>query len=711
MPKSIHFSATLLVSMLVLSSASAMAFESHKYSASFGPEGAGSSTFDGAESIAVDQSNGDVYVYDGFPGAIDKFTATGQPANFSASGTNAIEARNFSGSLEEQLAVDNSSGPDRGDIYLADNQAVEIYNSAGTKLGELTGGEGMEEAKACGVAVDATGAVYVSFAQNIVKKYIPATNPVTNAGYAASLFGLYETCNIAVDSKENIYTVSRGPVVYGGGVRKYAANQFNTSGTPATTTPPKTLIDKAEVNALAVDTSNDSLYVPERGAIARFSPLGELVSRYEEMEPHRLCCSSGIAVNTTTGTGASHDIYVSEGSRVAIYAPELIQGSAPSIESASAPQVTASTATLGFQIKPNKTETTCALQYVTESTFKQSGYTSQQATPCEPSVLESEFSVSPSTQLSGLDPATRYHYRGLINSSFGQAAGGDQTFTTLPLPPEVSTGQATPTGSASERISGIVTPRGNDIWNTTYQIEYGLTSVYGSRIGGEAGAGDSAESVSSVIPELQPGATYHYRLFAKNAGGESVGDDATFTVPGIAPNIGPTAVQFVNEQSAMVLGELNPEGLQTTYEVQYGTTGSYGSSTPALEIAALTSSQGTITALVGLSPGTVYHYRLAATSAAGTTYGRDETFTTAGAPMTSSFTSFTIPTAPQIAVAPFTFPNTPTGTTKTTPRALTNKQKLAAALRLCAKKPKSKQASCKKQARKRYGPKSKAKKK
>jgi hypothetical protein len=703
MHKSIHFLATLLASMLVsaLSSTPAMAFESHKYSSSFGPGGVGSGTFSFATSIAVDESSGDVYVYEASADTIEKFTAAGEPANFSASGTNAIEAASGGGSLERQLAVDNSSGPDKGDIYLAHDQAVEIYSSAGTKLGELTGGEGMEGAKACGVAVDPTGAVYVAFGYNTVKKYIPATNPVTNTGYTASLSGLYETCNIAADSKGNIYAVALGPVVYGGGVRKYAANQFNTSGTPAITTPPKTLIDEAEVNALAVDTSNDSLYVPERGAIARFSPYGGLVSRYEEMEPHTLG-SLGIAVNATTGAAASHDIYVTDGSRVDIYAPELIQGSAPSIEGASTSQVTASSATLGFQINPNKTETTCALQYVTESTFEQSGYTTQQSTPCEPSVLESEFSVMPSTQLSGLDPATRYHYRGLISSSFGQTAGGDQTFTTFPLPPEVSTGQAAATGGTSETISGTVTPRGNDIWDSIYKIQYGLTSTYGSQIEGQAGAGDSAESVSSTIPDLSPG-TYHYRVVAKNAGGENAGADATFTVSGAGPLIGSASAQFVNENSAVIQGDLNPEGEQTSYEVQYGISTAYGSASAPIDVAPFTSAQGTITAIAGLTPGTTYHYRVVATNAGGTAAGPDETFRTTGVTLATAFTSFAIPSVAQIPPVPFTFPRELPDTSNLAKRS-TSEQKLAAALKRCTKKSKSKRAACRKQARKRYDP-------
>ena len=131
---------------------------------SFGPAGPGVGTFGEINSVAVEQSSGDVYVYDESKEAIYKFAATGVPANFSSTGTNEIEkVASSGGPPEQQIAVDSSSGPDKGDIYLANNSVVDIYSAAGVKLGELTGGLGTEGEEACGVAVDTSGAVYVGF--------------------------------------------------------------------------------------------------------------------------------------------------------------------------------------------------------------------------------------------------------------------------------------------------------------------------------------------------------------------------------------------------------------------------------------------------------------------------------------------------------------------------------------------------------------------
>ena len=155
----------------------------------------------------------------------------------------------------------------------------------------------------------------------------------------------------------------------------------------------------------------------------------------------------------------------------------------------------------------------------------------------------------------------------------------------------------------------------------------------------------------------------------------------------------------------MIEGEVNPEGPATTYEVQYGTSTAYGSSSSQGQLNPDTSAQGTITALTGLAPGTTYHYRIVATNAAGISYGPDATFATSGAARTGAFTPFSVPTVPQIAIVPFAFPAEGHGITGTTPKALTRAQKLSRALKTCRKdKNKSKRSSCKAKARKSDGP-------
>ncbi|MGN6662670.1 MAG: hypothetical protein ACTHK6_00470 [Solirubrobacterales bacterium] len=91
------------------------------------------------------------------------------------------------------------------------------------------------------------------------------------------------------------------------------------------------------------------------------------------------------------------------------------------------------------------------------------------------------------------------------------------------------------------------------------------------------------------------------------------------------------AASGVSVNQATLNGTVHPNGPDTHYYFEYGTTTSYGSDQPAppgTDAGSGTASVGAATALSGLTPGTTYHYRLVASSSAGTSYGGDQSFTT-----------------------------------------------------------------------------------
>jgi hypothetical protein len=86
----------------------------------------------------------------------------------------------------------------------------------------------------------------------------------------------------------------------------------------------------------------------------------------------------------------------------------------------------------------------------------------------------------------------------------------------------------------------------------------------------------------------------------------------------------------VMKDSATLQAKLNPLGTATTYHFEYGTSASYGASTPESgSIGSDFKPYDVSAALPELQAGTVYHFRVVATNTAGTTYGPDETFKTA----------------------------------------------------------------------------------
>jgi hypothetical protein len=85
----------------------------------------------------------------------------------------------------------------------------------------------------------------------------------------------------------------------------------------------------------------------------------------------------------------------------------------------------------------------------------------------------------------------------------------------------------------------------------------------------------------------------------------------------------------VTASGAVLAGTVDPGGAPTTAFFQYGTTTAYGAVTPVHDAGSGKAASGVSADIAGLSPATIYHFRLVATNATGTTQGADRTFTTA----------------------------------------------------------------------------------
>jgi len=235
---------------------------------------------------------------------------------------------------------------------------------------------------------------------------------------------------------------------------------------------------------------------------------------------------------------------------------------------------------------------------------------------------------SVSANIGGLSASTTYHFRFVATNSAGTTYGADRTFTTLSAtgPPVVTTNPATSIASYSATLNGSVDAHG---LTTSVYFQYGTTTSYGLTTAPQSKSGNNYQNVSAGISGLSASTTYHFRIVATNGSGTVYGADRTFTTLSATgpPVVIANGATNVTSSSATLNATVDPHGLTTSVHFQYGTTTSYGSTSPSQSKTGNT--YQTASANVGgLSASTTYHFRLVATNSAGTTYGTDRTFTT-----------------------------------------------------------------------------------
>ena len=144
-------------------------------------------------------------------------------------------------------------------------------------------------------------------------------------------------------------------------------------------------------------------------------------------------------------------------------------------------------------MNPNRLATTYRVEYGTTVAY------GSQTTGVSAGAGSSAVAVS--VPLSGLTSSTTYHARLVAVSAGGTTNGPDLTFTTGDLPPSVSGTSAGSVSASGATIAGTVNP--NRV-ATTYRVEYGTTTLYGSQTTPTA-AGSGSAGVAVSVPLSGPG--------------------------------------------------------------------------------------------------------------------------------------------------------------------------------------------------------------
>ncbi len=515
--------------------------------------------------VAVDQADGDVYVADTGNNRVEKFNASGEfllafGAGVGGPGVDVCGglvmcSPGATGSAADDLngarflAVDNSPGPSKGDVYVAVGGRVSKFDESGNLI-ESWGEKGQLEGSSL------------------------ASPPAPFTGSFGPIGG------IAVDPSSNLWVYGQGPEDEGGIIFTHGRMfEFNQEGGSVTDWSSHLLV--ATESDIAVD-AEDNVYIDEAGTTLEFDGSGSIVG--DVTEPSEGVSASALAVNDSTG-----DLYV-HAERASAVGNSIVRYS-----SACRPM---------------------------------SGHG-----PCSP--LES-FGLGhlAGNGLIAVDPSSSSVY--VVEPESGEvAAFGIETV------PDVLTVKPASLTGESAVLNGTVNPDGVPLKEGLEgcRFEWGETEAYGHEVAcdksaAEIGTGSAPVEVDANISGgLHVGSTYHYRLVAGNANDvnahldePSEGQDLAFG----PPRIDSVSVVGVTATGATLQAKIDPVGADTHVHFEYGTqAGVYTDSTPAVDVGSGASDVSVTPSVVGLTPHSVYHYRVVAESvlAEGPVLSLDQTFT------------------------------------------------------------------------------------
>jgi hypothetical protein len=239
-----------------------------------------------------------------------------------------------------------------------------------------------------------------------------------------------------------------------------------------------------------------------------------------------------------------------------------------------------------------------------------------------------------SATVTGLAPSTKYYFRLVATAGASSYPGSVQSFTTgssspPPQTPVVATGPAGRIGPSGALLTGTVNPGGSAA--VRYAFSYGTSAAnltHTSALSSEPG-GTTAKPVTSAVTGLAAHTTYYFRLRAFLNGHAYPGALRSFTTSARLPGVVTEGASHIAGDSAVLSGLINPHGIYTSYQVQFGRTASYGHSTTWIIAGSEGTAQLEQIVLFGLNPGTTYHYRFVAQNRFGTAVGADRSFTSA----------------------------------------------------------------------------------
>jgi hypothetical protein len=520
-------------------------------------------------SVAADSSagpsQGDVYVADGENHRVEKFDSSGHflfmfgkgvnkgkveeggrteaEQNLCAAGeecrpgTAGTAPGSFGAGAQSEpgimfVAVDGSTGPSRGDVYVGDfsDATVTKFDESGHLIsGWATGGQ-LDGSSVTmpfpgpfgqlkGIAVDPSGDLWVYGAEGLRGRVFGFGQDSTfltdwnlDAAAQSPAFGIAAT-------SEAVYLREEGGFV----VREYTHAGLQVG--IARSSPPLS----GSAGSIATDPSTGDLYAGVFGSVGieRFDSschpqpgFSTSCSPVETFNSGKLHPGEGLAVDPSSPADTLYDASEAP-AQVAAFSLENVPVPVTAEPAAAAP----TEATLAGTVDPGgEPLTACFFEWGETTAY---GHHAE----CEPAAAAIGAATAPvevHAHIAGLVPGQTYHYRLTASNAATDLAEEPQLGQDLVFGPPTLAGSVADVTATAATFRSEVDPRGAD---TSYQVEYGTQpGAYDQATTfTDIGSPSGAQDLSAHVQGLLPGTLYHYRVLARNGFGPTEGPDLSFT--------------------------------------------------------------------------------------------------------------------------------------------------------------------------------------
>jgi hypothetical protein len=587
--------ALVLTLAFAVGPASAKQVYDYKYSGTF-IDGTGSEAGQftgGLGGLAYNKQTGELLVVRaGSPGKVTKFTKAGAPVKFSAlnagTGGDTISFRGYvyegneygmEGTTGADLAVDDTAGPNAGNIYSMDGVSKRGWSPNGLELpSSCTSFEcepgGTENRfysqydSDCGISVGPNGEIWKSNGRaegvgpiaeiNVQGELIPGR------AFLGLFGGVYHTCHTIVDSQGNFYAINN----------PQGFQVFPTKFPPEPVQQGIGPEDKEELYRLggqgsgemAIDRSDDSVFIS-----SGFNPVtiqqwdshgGRMGNAFgaPEVGYEGLQGPGGIAVDPVT-----HDVWVSNnrqyggGVRHIEKFERVGPFTVPTTDTTGATRPEGpGKATIHGVLNPDGVATTsCVFKWGTNQE-------TSNTIPCaEGNVHAGSSDIDVSATLTGLTKGTRYWYRLVANNANNRLSEGGPERFRAQNKPVIGVVFPDSVNTDGVRMNGNIDPNGG---LTSYHWEYGPTEAYGFESPSKRLVRRDSQDLeqlptsvvdpyapSDLIVGLTPDSDYHFRLVAENEEGVTTSPDFEFTTYLPDPGTDPCPNSLVRQQTTSAL--------------------------------------------------------------------------------------------------------------------------------------------------------------